>query len=138
MSVVQIDWNPDAAGYRRFGRSVFVGFTLIGLFLWWTWGSPAHLPWFIGIPAAVWALAWFAPRAARPLYVGWMAVAFVMGTIVSTVLLAVIYWVVFGLVALAFRLGGRDRLRLKEPAGDASTWVAHRGVPPRERYERQF
>jgi len=133
MSVVRIDWNPDRAGYRSFGRAVFIGFTLIGLFLWWRWGTAGHLPWFIGIPAVVWALAAFAPRAARPLYLAWMGIAFVMGTIVSTILLAIIYWIVFGFVALCFRIGGRDRLRLKEPAAGASTWVAHGGVPARER-----
>jgi len=138
MSVVKIDWNPDIAGYRSFGRAVFIGFTLIGLLLWWKWGTASHLPWFIGIPAAIWVLTLVAPRASRPLYVAWMGIAFVMGTIVSTVLLAAIYWVLFGFVALCFRLLGRDRLLLKEPEAGKATWVAHAGVPPRQRYERQF
>jgi hypothetical protein len=138
MSVVQIDWNPNAAGYRSFGKSVFIGFTLIGLLLWWAWGTYDHVVWFVAIPAAVWALTIFAPRASRPLYFVWMGIAFVMGTIVSTILLAFIYWVIFGFVALCFRLRGRDRLHLREPASGASAWVDHKGVPPRERYERQF
>jgi len=136
VSVVSINWNPDAAGYRSFGRAVFVGFTLIGLVLWWMWGTTGHLPWFIGVSGAVYALTLIAPRASRPLYVVWMGIAFVMGTIISTILLALIYWVLFGFVALCFRLKGRDRLRLRGPGG--STWVTHPGVPARERYERQF
>jgi len=138
MSVVKIDWAPDTAGYRSFGRAVFVGFTLIGLLLSWMWGTATHLPWFIGIPAAVWALTWFAPQASRPLYLIWMGIAWVMGTIISTILLALIYWVMFGFVSLCFRLMGRDRLHLKTPAADESNWVPHTGVPPRDRYERQF
>jgi len=138
MSVVKIDWSPTEEGYRSFGRSVFIGFTLIGLLLWWHWGTHDHVVWFVAIPAAVWVLTMVAPRASRPLYLAWMGIAFVMGTIVSTILLALIYWVVFGFVGLCFRLKGRDRLRLKEPATGDSTWVAHAGVPARERYERQF
>ncbi len=67
-----------------------------------------------------------------------MGIAFVMGTIISTILLALIYWVMFGFVSLCFRLMGRDRLHLKTPQAGSSNWVAHPGVPPKERYERQF
>ena len=71
MAFVRIDWHPDVAGYRGFGRAVFVGFTIIGLFLWWMWGTWAHLPWFVGLSGAVYALTQFAPRASRPHYLAW-------------------------------------------------------------------
>lgn len=148
MSVVKIDWNPDEKGYRKFGITVFVGFTIIGAFLWLVGGSLAEtretgrfvwgpLPWFTLIPAAVMVLALAAPRASRPLYVAWMGIAFVMGTIISTVILAFIYWVLFGLVATLFRLRRRDRLVLREPGG-RSTWMEASPAPAREQYERQF
>lgn len=149
MSVVRIDWNPDEAGYRKFGITVFVGFTIIGAIVWLAGGSLAEtretgrlvwgpLPWFTLVPAAVMLLALAAPRASRPLYLAWMGIALVMGTIVSTVILALIYWVLFGGVAALFRLRRRDRLALREPAGGASTWVDASPVATRERYERQF
>ena len=148
MSLVRIDWNPDRAGYRKFGMAVFVGFTIIGVLAWLlggslaatresgrlVWGPP---PWFTLVPAAVLVLSLVAPRACRPLYVVWMGFAFVMGTVVSTVLLAVIYWVLFGSIATLFRLRRRDRLVLREPASGASTW-AEAAASPREQYERQF
>ena len=31
MSMVRVDWNPDRAALRSFGRTVFIGFTIIGL-----------------------------------------------------------------------------------------------------------
>jgi len=102
------------------------------------WGTAGHLPWFIGLSGAVYALPLFAPRASRPLYLVWMGIAFVMGTIISTILLALIYWILFGIVALCFRVFGRDRLRLNTSPPDATTWVPHAGVPAPERYERQF
>jgi len=148
MSLVRIDWNPDRAGYRKFGTAVFVGFTLLGALAWLLGGSLAAtratgsmvwgpLPWFTLVPAGVLLLSVLAPRACRPLYIAWMGVAFVMGTLVSNVLLAVIYWVLFGAIAAIFRLRRRDRLVLREPLG-ASTWADAAVVGARDRYERQF
>ena len=128
MSIVKIDWNPDRAGYRKFGIAVFVGFTLLGALGWLFGGSLAAtresghmvwgaLPWLTLVPLAVLLLSLFAPRACRPLYMAWMGFAFVMGTVMSTILLAVIYWVLFGGVATLFRLRRRDRMALHEPAG---------------------
>ncbi len=148
MSLVRIDWNPDRKGYRKFGIAVFVGFTAIGALTWLLGGSLAltresgrfvwgPLPWFTLIPAAVLVLSLVAPRACRPLYVVWMGIAFVMGTVVSTILLSVIYWFLFGAIATMFRLRRRDKLALREPAGAASTW-REAAVASREQYERQF
>jgi len=148
MSLVKIDWNPDRAGYRKFGVAVFLGFSLIGALSWVFGGSLAatratghmvwgSLPWFTLVPAAVLLLSIALPRACRPLYMAWMAVAFVMGTIMSNVLLAFIYWVLFGSIATVFRLRRRDRLVIREPLG-ASTWSDAKTVAAKDRYVRQF
>jgi hypothetical protein len=149
MSLVKIDWNPDRKGYRKFGVAVFVGFTLIGSLIWLLGGSLAAtretgslvwgpLPWFTLIPLGVLVLSLVAPRACRPLYLAWMGFAFVMGTVVSTVLLAVIYWILFGGIATLFRLFRRDRMGLREPAKGATTWAPVASTPVRETYQRQF
>jgi hypothetical protein len=143
MSMVKVDWNPDAAALGRFGRTVFIGFTLIGLAVWFFGGSYdagawGPLPWFIGISAAVWLLAVAAPAAARPIYLVWMSVGFVMGTVISTILLAAIYWILFGFVALCFRIRGRDRLRIRSAPAEGKGWVDRSGPVARERYQRQF
>jgi len=149
MSLVKIDWNPDRKDTRKFGITVFVGFAILGA-LTWFFGGSLHatretgrfvwgpLPWFTLLPAVVLVLSLFAPRACRPFYLAWMGFAFVMGTVMSTVLLAIVYWIVFGSIATLFRLRRRDRMALHEPAGGASTWVEVGAAPARERYQRQF
>jgi len=143
MSMVRIDWKPDDAALRSFGRTVFIGFTLIGLAVWFFGGSYdagvwGPLPWFMGISAAVWLLSIVAPVAARPIYLVWMSIGFVMGSIISTVLLAAIYWIMFGFVALCFRIRKRDRLKIKTAPRDGEGWVVRSGATPSERYRRQF
>ncbi|MEE8105172.1 MAG: hypothetical protein V3T86_06525 [Planctomycetota bacterium] len=149
MSLVKIDWQPGDAGYRKFGITIFVGFTIIGALVWFLGGSFAatrdtgemvwgSLPWFVLIPASVMVVALAKPAWSRPFYVAWMTVGLVMGTIISTVLLAVFYWVVFGAVGLFFRLKGRDALRLRAAKADESLWTVRGEQSPREQYERQF
>lgn len=150
MSLVRIDWHPDAEAMRRFGRTLFIGFALIGVVLWFFGGSYdatkaqgsvvwGPLPWFLLVPLGIWLVAIASPRAARPFYLVWMSIAFVMGTIISTVLLAAIYWVIFGLIAICFRIGGRDRLGLKPIKDRESNWVDRDAAPVEtKRYEHQF
>ena len=150
MSLVKIDWKPDDKAMRSFGRTLFIGFTIIGLAMWFFGGSYdatragdgivwGPLPWFVLIPLGIWLLALVSPKAARPFYLVWMSVGFVMGTVISTILLAAIYWLLFGFVSLCFRLMGRDRLRLKPVEEGNTTWV-DRGSDAIEakRYEHQF
>ena len=150
MSIVRIDWNPDDKAMRSFGRTLFIGFTIIGLAIWFLGGSFdatregdgivwGPLPWFTLVPLAVWMLALAAPKAGKPFYLVWMSIGFVMGTIISTIALAAIYWILFGFISLCFRIMGRDRLGMKPIREGNSTWVDRgAGAIEPERYEHQF
>ena len=78
------------------------------------------------------------PRLLRPVFVGWMVVAFPVGWVVSSVLLAALYYGLFTPVGLLFRLAGRDRLALRRPAGRASYWEPKPEVTDLRRYYQQF
>ena len=78
------------------------------------------------------------PRVIRPVYVGWMVLAFPIGWTVSQAMLAVMFYGLFTPIGLLFRLIGRDPLhRARRPAS------RHTGAPkpsaddPR-RYFKQF
>jgi hypothetical protein len=62
-----------------------------------------------------------APRLVRPIFVGWMAVAFPIGWTISNALLAVLYYGLFTPLGGLLRVAGRDPLRRKRPA-DESYW----------------
>jgi hypothetical protein len=81
-------------------------------------------------------LGLIAPRALKPVWVVWMVVAFPIGWVVSTVLLAVLYYAVFTPIATVFRIMGRDALVLRRP--DATTyWVARPAARDPRQYFRQ-
>ena len=137
MSMVQIDWRPDGPALKRFGRTVVIGSLLIAAALHWLkgWATAAVVLAAAGV--VIGGLGLTGSRAALPGYRLWMGIAFVMGNIVSRVILAVVYFLVVTPIGLVARATGRDRLALRA-RGRGSHWVDL----PRERgddhYERQF
>jgi len=78
------------------------------------------------------------PRAIKPIFVGWMALAFPIGWLVSRVILGILFYGLFTPVALVFRLKGRDPLGLK-PQPDATTyWHVKPQAADNSQYLRQF
>ncbi len=78
------------------------------------------------------------PDVIRPIFVGWMVVAFPIGWTISRLILGLLYYVVFTPLALAFRLTGRDILvRRERPVGD-TYWIPKPAVADVRRYYRQF
>ena len=67
-----------------------------------------------------------------------MGVAAVMGPIMSTLALALIFFFVFTPVSLFFKITGRDELKLKLDPKAPSYWVTPPAKAKAERYFRQY
>jgi len=136
VSLVRIDWHPDGPALRRFGRTVLIGCFLIAAVLGWGRGAWTAARWVAGVGVVVGGLGLTGRRAvALPLYRLWMGVGFVMGMVVSHVLMAVVWYLVLTPIGLALRLSGRDPLQ-QRARREASFW---RDLPPRDDdFERQF
>jgi len=81
-------------------------------------------------------LAW--PRAVRPIFVGWMVLAFPIGWTVSLLLLGLVYFGLFVPTGLALRLTGRDAMG-RRPQPERTTYWTPRSAPTDLRqYFRQF
>ncbi len=135
MAMVQINWNPGRAEMRSFALSIFIGFTIISWVIWYAqgllgnfretgvfdWGLHLYL-W--GIPSLIALISLIDPRLGKPFYLFWMGLAFVMGNVMSHVLLTLIYYVIFTPTGLIMRLVGYDPLRIRKPI-EGSNWVDH-------------
>jgi len=79
------------------------------------------------------------PFILRPIYVGWMKFAFVLGWINTRLILGIFFYLILTPVGLIMRLFGRDPLHRKFDR-DATTYWAKR--PPaefkQERYQQLF
>ncbi|MHC4886765.1 MAG: SxtJ family membrane protein [Planctomycetota bacterium] len=137
MSLVAIDWNPDAKGLRSFGVSMLVGFGLIGLVVWWKVSLAAATGcWIFGAVAGVLGLT--GTKAAMPIYKVWMGIAFVMGSIMGRILLGLFYYGMITPMGLVMRLQGRDKLQLKPRPTGESYWCDSPTTDDPARYKRQF
>ncbi|MBF0619983.1 MAG: hypothetical protein HQL19_07440 [Candidatus Omnitrophica bacterium] len=87
---------------------------------------------FCGVTAIQW-------EALRPGYKGWMKVAHLIGTVVTTAILGVVFFGVFAPVGILFRLIGKDHLERKFDRAAASYWHKRPiAEPDPERYKQQY
>ncbi len=77
------------------------------------------------------------PAVVRPLYRLALAVTAPMGAVVSRLVLAAIYYLIFTPVAVAFRLSGRDELARRRRPGTSTYWLPKRGARAAADYLRQ-
>ncbi len=80
----------------------------------------------IGTIVFFWSLV--SPRTLTPVYYGWIRFGQGIGSVVSTILLSVLYLVVFTLVGGLMRIFGTDPLSRRIDRGAGSYWRRH--APP--------
>ena len=143
MSLVKLNWKPSPKELRQFGAIFGSGFLLIGLvkYFWmWSWFFERNEKLgliFILIGIVGGAIGLTGTKLTLPLYWVWMGVAFVLGNIMSRVVITLIYYGVITPMSFVARLLGRDKLQLKKRAVQ-SYWQDISLPHEPEKYERQF
>ncbi len=124
-----------AKDLRKFGLTLGIAFGLLGA--WTTWRHKSFSVYLLGISAFFLISSWFAPRVLRPIQKAWMALALVIGGVMSRVLLAVMFYLVLTPLAVVSRIFGKRFLDRTFRDTKDSAWKPHE---PRDRdsYERQF
>src|ERR1700755_289434 len=98
MPFVKLNWKPTPKQLRQFGVVFLTGFVLIGLakYFWpFTWGitqdkSTGFYSILIGLIGG--ALGLTGTVIALPLYYLWMGIAFVIGNIMSRVIIVLVFY----------------------------------------------
>lgn len=137
MSIVDINWRPETKELRTFGLVVLIGMGLVGLAFqfWFDRMNVAVALYVIGMALGLPGLT--GTTMGLPGYWLWMGFAFVVGNIMSRVLLTVIYYLLFLPMGIGRRALGNDRLKLRRRSAE-SYWYDVRANDEPSRYERQF
>lgn len=138
MALVSIPWHPSHKDLRIFAGLQFVFIAIISAPWIWRHGlQPATAA--LGVVSAVVAIVGLAsPQSIRPVYLGWMIAVFPIGWLVSHVILAAAYFLVFTPIGWLLRLSGRDPLERQPDAEARSYWKDRPPSPEPARYFRQF
>ena len=91
-----------------------------------------------GLAAACPLLGYVFPPALRLIYIVMMAVALPIGMLISTTLLALLFFLMFTPLAVWFRLRRRDELKRRWDAESASYWSPITDQRTPASYYRQF
>ncbi len=147
MKMIELDFNPDARTLRQFGWIALVAFPLVGGICYWhrglfgfDFGQAARTVSvvFVGLGGTAGLLAWLAPRALRPLYVGLLLITAPIGFVVSYVILGVLFYLLITPLALVLRLVGYDPLKRKFEREAETYWVEVEPRALKDSYFRQF
>ena len=129
--------STDTREVRKFGfiASIFFG-CLCVLGLWMKKPLPAYLFGFLFILGLGFMLI---PTQLKPVHAAWLKVAHLLGRIVTTLILALAYYVVITPSALIKRLFGGRPLPVKPDKEALSYWV-NRADPaqPKERFLKRY
>lgn len=145
MSFVTLKFNPDQRTLRQFGFIAFFFFVSLGVLIYlglvaenWNRGTRTGVGVgfaTIGLLSGLFSL--FQASFNRPLYVGMSLIAYPIGTVVSYVVLASVFFLVIGPVALVQKLLGRDALALRDRK-EPSHWRKPDGPKSDASYFQQF
>src|SRR6202030_1042050 len=103
--------KSGARDLRKFGLTVGGVFVLLGvLFL---FRHRSSYPFFLGAGAVLTAFGAIWPRALKYVYIAWMALAFTLGFVMSSVILAMFFFLVVAPIGLLARLFQKDFLARK-------------------------
>jgi len=102
-------------------------------------GFNCFLIFFLAGAALILLITVFKVEALTPVYKIWMTLARAIGTIISTITLAILFYFVFGLVGIILRLLKKDLLDRKQEPKQDSYWLEREKKEfSREDYQRQF
>ena len=87
----------------------------------WTFTTAAYV--LGGIGGALVVLGLTAPVILKPIYRVWMALAVVLGFVMTRVILTLVYYLVMTPIGLIMRLVGKDPMHRRIDAGAASYWI---------------
>ncbi len=125
---------------HSFGVVMIIGFGVLGGLLLWLWtvhGGQWRLALSVlllsaGIIVFGWSIV--SPKSLPPVYRAWMTFGQVIGTVVSSILLTLMYFLVLTPVGLLMRLMGNDPINRQVRRAEESYWVNHQQLDTDEGY----
>ena len=132
-------WQPDEApvsSNRSFGLTFAAAFAALGAIS--LWRGLERGAWELGLALGFLTVAGFAPGMLAPLNRPWVWIGRRLNSVVSPLLIIVLFYGVVTPVGLAMRVVGKDPLRLRRDPSSSSYWIDCREGSKSSDMRRQF
>ena len=133
-----IPFDPSRATLRQFAGLWLAFFGGLALWQALVQGHTGLASLFAVLALTIGPMGLTRPEWLRPIYVGWMVLAFPIGWTVSQVMLALMFYGLFTPIGLLFRLLGRDALQRTRRPEVESYWTPKPAPAGPKSYFRQF
>ncbi len=133
-------WRPDEApvsSNRSFGLTFAGAFAALGAISLWR-GGLEHGAWELGLAVGFLAVAGFAPGMLGPFNRAWAWIGRRLNSVLSPLLIIVLFYGVVTPVGLVMRAVGKDPLRLRRDPQASSYWIECREESKTSDMRRQF
>ena len=142
----EIRWRPTRSGMIGFGKTMAIGFSVIGAIVYAAdrFGSDPAADLFVPLVLAgcglfVGLVSYIAPKLALPIYYIWHVAGATVGIVVSNLLLTLFYYLMLTPVALIYRAAsGKDPLRLERRSERGTEWIDRKGPDSMAQYLKQY
>jgi hypothetical protein len=131
-----IQWNPSEKTLRQFAGLLLVIFGLLAIVEVQFRHRPQLALMYAAVAVTFGPLGLIRPQWLRPVWIAWSTVAFPIGWAVSTLILAMLFYLVFTPLAIAFRVSGRDALALRRK-NVQTYWLPRPAARTKQQYFRQ-
>ena len=122
---------------RKFAITVSIALGIFGSVILWRKGETGLLCWGVGL--LILLIGLFSPRLLSPIYRFWMALARLMGFVMTHLILALMYYFVLTPVGLVMRMLGKNPLKMRFTRSADSYWIKRRHREfGNDRYEKMF
>lgn len=129
--------DPQRSDLRKFGY-VFGG-ALLALAALASYRESPVTPYLAGVGSLSVLLGAVVPTILRPVYYAWMAIGLVLGTIVTAIILTIVFVVAITPTGLIMRLIGRDPMQRKLDCGAETYWIPKQyTIQDKSRFEKYF
>ena len=133
-----IPFNPERKTLRQFAGLWLLFFGGLAVLQGLVRGNMTLAAVFAALALTIGPLGLIWPLLLRPIFVGWMILAFPIGWTVSQLILGVMFYGLFTPIGLFFRLIGRDALNRKRRPELETYWEPKPGTIDPRRYLKQY
>jgi hypothetical protein len=118
-----IPFSPPPRTLRQFAVLWMLFFGGWACWQWLMKGNGGMPLLFLAMAFSIGPVGLLLPQLIRPIFVGWMCLAFPLGWAISQVILAFLFYAVLTPVGLLFRLIGRDALGRRPHSKQDTYWL---------------